>query len=74
MFNGDKLKELERRIDKLESAIGGSIFPGEDYREIRYMGVPRVSIRQAIMHLCSLLGVEFKRTPETLQLVTTKKK
>jgi len=76
MFNGTKLKELEQRVEQLETGLGGSyaVMPGENYISIRSQDVPRVSVREAVRKLYIHLGLEFKRTPETLQVVKTAKK
>ena len=76
MFNGKKLKELEGRIAALEDGLGSryDFLPGEKPYEILYCDRPRISIRHAVMRLCVHLGLEFKRTPETLEVVKTAKK
>ena len=76
MFNGEKLKELEARIAGLEKLVGGrySLLPGENCDRVRYEFDKRIPLFPAVKSILSHLGLEFKRTPEALQLVATKKK
>lgn len=74
MFNGKKIKELERRIELLEEGVGSrwNVFPGEDYIGIKYWGTPRVSVRTAVRGILDHLKLEYKTTLETTELVKKK--
>lgn len=76
MFNGNELKELKLRIEFLEELVGDrySVLPGESYERIKYKFDKRIPLFIAVRDILAHLGLEFKRTPETLQLVAAKKK
>ena len=75
MFNGNKIEELEDRVAILEKIVGGrySVLPGDNHTQIRFGYQERTTVFQAVTAILTHLGLEFKRTPETLQLVAAKK-
>ena len=85
MFNGKKLKELERRIELLEENVGWNytiweqdlnlvlaIRPLCGNADPRYMLPPndgKVPVRTVIRDLLRHFKLEYKTTPETTRLV-----